>query len=234
MYKAIILFFLLQLTLLARYLVFDAFEPLTYVATFLVPIFGFLVRFISKKLTCKEEKYQPSGISYWSFYHIQKSILNSKPLFKGNERRGYIKRYFEKKWQHVVADIFGFNSYLSLEIKIDENSFVIRWNPIKRLSQQEYWKIYKNGEEIGEARTLINVKNTVKLTEVMEFTFEDKTLTTSATTVTSAISLCNQSKEVGTMKRNHLISNVDVLDVQDDCLEYLIALITHEFYFKNG
>lgn len=232
MYKAILLFFLLQLTLFARYLAFGAFEPITYASTFLLLIVACIIPFISKKLVHKETNYQPTNISGWSFYLRQKSILNRKPIFKENEQRGYIQRFFEKKWQHVVADIIGFNLYVALKIQLDENSYVVRWNPKNRLSQQEYWEIYKNGEKIGEAQTLINMKNTVKLKEVIEFTFEDKTFTSSATTVSSAISVCNENEVVGKMKRNHLISNVHVLDVQGDCPEYLIALITHAYNFE--
>lgn len=234
MYKSILFFFLLQLTLLARYLVYGAFEPLTYVSTFLLPISGVVIHVISKKTVHKELNYQPKEVVGWSFYHLQRSVLNSKPLFKGQEQRGQIHRYFEKKWQHVIADIFGFNWYLALSIQIDQDTYTVRWNRVKRFSQQEHWKIHKNGQQIGEARTLINLQNTAKLKEVIEFSFGDTIFISSATTVSSTISLSQNNELVGQMKRNHLVSNVQVLDVKEDSPEYLIALITHSFYFKNS
>ena len=156
-----------------------------------------------------------------------------KPLFKGNEKRGYVKRYFPQKWQYVVGDILGYNWYLSLEIKIDEDPYDVRCYTKKWFSQQDQWKIYKNSERIGEARTLFNLKNAAKLKEAIEFSFYDKSFISSATTVRSIISLTQNDEVLGTMKPNHLISSVQVIDVQEDQPEYIIALLLHSYYFKN-
>lgn len=228
-----LLFVLLLLTVLARYIVFDAFEPLMLAMTFLLPVASIAIFVISKRLADKERSYQPKDIDEWSFYNLQKSIMIQKPLFKGNEQRGYVKRYFPQKWQYALGDLFGYNWYLSLEIKIDNDLYDVHWYREKWFSQQDQWKIYKNGERIGEARTLINFKNAAKLKEAIQFHFYEKSYSTSATTVRSIISL-NQDEEVlGTMKRNHLTSNVHVIGVEDHQPEYIVALIMHSYYYKN-
>ena len=170
----------------------------------------------------------------WSFYHLQNMLVNKKLLFKGNAQRGYIKRFFEQKWQYVIADIISYSQYLSLEIQIDEDIYTVRWYRKKWFTNQEHWHIYKNGERIGEASTLINLKNTAKLKEVIAFQFGDASLTSIATTVTSSISLIDGERSVGGLKRNHLISNVQVIDVHENKPEYIIALIVHAFNFKNS
>ncbi|KEF35846.1 hypothetical protein M670_04990 [Schinkia azotoformans MEV2011] len=228
-----LLFVLLLLTALARYIVFDAFEPLMFAMIFLLPITSLVIFMLSKRLAEKERSYQPKGIEAWSFYNLQKTLMIQKPLFKGDVQRGYVKRYFPKKWNYVLGDIFGFNWYLSLEIQIDKDRYDVHWYREKWFNQQDQWEIYKNGERIGEARTLINLKNAVKLKEAIQFRFYEKSYISSATTVTSIISLTQDEQVIGTLKRNHIISNVQVIDVQEHQPEYIIALIVHSYYFKN-
>ncbi|MEL4029984.1 hypothetical protein NST89_15750 [Caldifermentibacillus hisashii] len=228
-----LLFVLLLLTTLARYIVFDAFDPLMFEMIFLLPIVSVVIFLISKRLAAKESSYQPKNIEGWSFYNIQKSLMNRKPLFKGEELRGYVKRYFPKKWQYFIGDILGFNWYLSLEIQINKDIYDVQWYREKWFSQQDQWIIYKNGERIGEARTLMNLKNAAKLKEAIQFSFYDKLYKSSAITVTSGISLTQGEKLIGTLKPNHIISNVQVIDVQENQPEYIVALIIHSFYFKS-
>ena len=226
-------FVVLLLTALARYIVFDAFDPLMFAIIFLLPVVSVVISLISQRLAAKERSYQPKNIDGWSFYNIQKSLMNQKPLFKGEELRGYVKRYFPKKWQYFIGDIFGFNWYLSLEIQINKDIYDVQWYREKWFSQQDQWIIYKNGERIGEARTLINLKNAAKLKEAIQFNFYDKLYKSSAITVTSGISLTQGEKLIGTLKPNHIISNVQVIDVQENQPEYIVALIIHSFYFKS-
>lgn len=233
MIELIVLFVLLLLTLLARYLVYGAFEPLALAVICLMPLASLAIFLISKRLADKESAYQPKNIDGWSFYHIQKSLMNKKPLFNGNEQKGYIKRYFPERWKYAFADVFGFNWYLSLEIQIEQNIYDVRWYRIKWLTQQDQWKIYKNGEQIGTARTLINFKNSAKLKESIEYIFADIAYITSASTVTSAISLTHNEKLLGTLKRKHAISGVQVIDLQEESPEYIVALIVHSYFFKN-
>ena len=120
-----------------------------------------------------------------------------------------------------------------MEIQIDEDVYTVLWYRKKRFTNQEHWYIYKNNEKIGKASTLINLKNTAKLKEAIAFQFGDVSLTTVATTVTSSISLMDGEHLVGGLKRNHLISNVQVIDVHENKPEYIIALIVHAFNFKN-
>lgn len=225
-----LIFILLQLTLLARYIVFDAFEPVIYGMTFLFPAAGFIVFLVSKKFADKERSYQPKNITEWSFYHIQKSITNPKPLFKGNEQRGYVKRYFPKIWQYVLSDIFGSNWHLTLEIQIDQDVYDVHWERGKRL--QDQWKIYKNGDQIGTARTRTNLKNSAKLKEVITYNIYDAQYESSALTITGSISLTQNDVKIGSLKRNHIVSSIKVIDVQENCPEYIVALIIHYFYFK--
>lgn len=228
-----LLFVLLLLTALFRYLVFGAFEPLSFAVIFLFPVTALAIFIISKKFAAKERSYQPKDIAGWSFYNIQKSLLIQKPLFKGKDQRGYVKRYFPQKWQYAFGDIFGFNWYLSLEIQIDQDIYNIRWYREKWFTNQDQWKIYKNEEQIGEAHTLINLKNTTRLKEAITYRFYDTSYTSSASTVTSTISLSHNEEVLGTLKPNHILSNVQVIDIQENRIEYIVALIVHSYYFKN-
>lgn len=234
MIELIILFVLSLFALLARYIVYGEFELLSLAVACLMPAASLAIFIISKKMADKERAYQPNDLAEWSFYNLQKSLPISKPLFKGRERCGSIQRYFPEKWKYAFADLFGFNWYLSLEVKLDEELYDVRWQRSKWLfSENDQWKIYKNGEPIGEAQTLINLKNSAKLKEVIKFVFLDTSFTTSASTVTSAISLTQDGASLGKLKRKNIISGVQALNVQDDRPEYIIALIVHSYFFKN-
>ncbi|MBT2642849.1 hypothetical protein J7I80_11480 [Bacillus sp. ISL-41] len=233
MIEIIFLFILFLLGTLARYIVFGAFDPLLFAAIFLLPLGSFAIYLVSKKFAEKERAYQPKNIEGWSFYNIQKSLPIQKPLFKGEVHRGYVKRYFQQKWNYIVGDLFGFSWHLSLEVKIDEDVYDVQWYHQKWFTQQDQWKIYKNGKQIGQAQTQVNLKNTVSLTEYIRFNFHDITFETSAPTLTSTISLTHEQRHLGKMKRNHIISNVQVLEVQEDKPEYLVALILHSYFFKG-
>ncbi|KKI92075.1 hypothetical protein WQ54_11595 [Bacillus sp. SA1-12] len=233
MIELILLFVLLLLTALARYLVFGVFEPLSFAMIFLFPVAAFAIFIISKRFANKELSYQPKDIVGWSFYNIQKSLIIKKPLFEGNNQRGYIKRYFPKKWQYAFGDILGFNWYLCLEIQIDQDTYDVRWYREKWLTNQDQWKIYKNGKQIGGAHTLINLKNSSKLKEAIVFRFNDTECVSSASTMTSTISLSQNEELLGTLKRNHILSNVQIIDIQEQRLDYIVALIVHSYFFKN-
>ncbi|WP_456275159.1 hypothetical protein [Bacillus sp. AK128] len=228
-----LLFILLLLTTLARYLVFGVFELHIFATIFLFPVGALVIYIISKRMSRKELFYQPKDIPGWSFYNIQKSIMIRKPLFHGDIQRGYVKRYFPQKWQYAFADIFGFNWYLSLEIKIDQDQYDVRWYRKKWFTQQDQWFISRNGEKIGEAHTLINLKNTAKLKEAINYKIYNNTYMSSASTVTSTIALTEGDSSLGTLKRNHIISNIQVIDIKENKPEHLVALIIHSFYFKN-
>ncbi|MDQ0229110.1 hypothetical protein [Metabacillus malikii] len=232
MIELILLFALLLLTQLARYLVYGAFEPLTFASLFLLPASSYVLYLVSKKFADKERAYQPKNIKGWSFYNIQKSLMIKKPLFHGDRDRGYIKRYFPKKWQYAFADIFGFNWYLCLEISIDNDTYNVQWYRKKWFTNQEHWYIFKNGVQIGSARTLVNLKNTSKLKESISFAFTDTEYVSQATTISTTIQLTENDRVIGTLKRNHLLSNVQVIDVKEDQQEALIALIVHSYNFK--
>ena len=233
MIELIVLFILALIALLARYVVYGEFELLSLAVVCLMPLTALVIFIISKKFANKERAYQPDDLTEWSFYQLQKSLMIEKPLFKGNEQRGSVKRYFPEKWKYILADIFGTDSYLSLKIKVDEDLYDVRWQRGKLFPQQDRWKVYKNGEPIGKAETLITLKNSTKLKEVIKFEFPDTSFTTSAITVNSAISLTCDGAQMGTLKRKHLISGMQVFDVQEDRPEYIIALIIHSYYFKN-
>jgi hypothetical protein len=234
MFELLFMFVLSVLGTVARYIAFGAFDPLMALIILLFPVGSLAIYLISKKLAEKERAYQPKGgLEGWSFYNIQKSLQIRKPLFKGKVSRGYVKRYFPQKWKYIFGDIFGFNWYLNLEIEIDGELYDVRWYRSRWISQQDHWRIHKNGKQIGEAQTLINLKNTVNLKEAILYRFGDTSYQSSATTVTSNISLTHDNKVVGTMKRNHIVSNVQVIDVPEDKTEYIVALILHSYYFKN-
>lgn len=70
MIELILLFVLLLLTALVRYLVFGAFEPLSFAMLFLFPVAVLVIFIISKRFADKERSYQPKDIAGWSFYNI--------------------------------------------------------------------------------------------------------------------------------------------------------------------
>ncbi|MFT9597189.1 hypothetical protein [Mesobacillus sp.] len=92
MIELLFLFVLLLLTTLARYIIFEAFEPLMFTMILLLPVGSLSIYLLSKRFAEKERAYQPKNIEGWSFYNIQKSLPVQKPLFKGKAKRGYIKR----------------------------------------------------------------------------------------------------------------------------------------------
>ncbi|GAM16706.1 hypothetical protein [Mesobacillus selenatarsenatis] len=233
MIELLVFFVLLLLTVLARYIVFGAFEPLMFAVIMLLPVGSLAIYLISKRFAEKERAYQPNNIEGWSFYNIQKSLPIQKPLFKGNAQRGYIKRYFQQKWKYIFGDLLGFNWNLSLEIKIDNDLYDVQWYREKWFTQQDQWRIYKNGKLIGKAQTQLNLKNTLKLNEAIEYSIFETTFVSSAITITSTISLIQDEVLLGTMKRNHIISNVQVLEVQEEKPEYIVALILHSYFFKS-
>lgn len=228
-----IIFVLFILTFLARYLVLDAFEPAMFASAFLFPAASIVIFFISKRLADRERAYQPKSKEEWSFYHIQKSLMIEKPLFKGQNLRGYVKRYFPQRWQYALGDSFGLDWYLSFEVRIDQNLYDVRWYRKKWISQQDQWRIYKNGIQIGEAHTVINLKNAAKLKEAIEFRLHDVSYIPSASSVMSAITLTRETAVLGGLKRSHIISGVQEINVEDNNPDYLVALIIHSFYFKN-
>ncbi|QKY68812.1 hypothetical protein [Lentibacillus sp. CBA3610] len=48
-------------------------------------------------------------------------IMIQKPLFKGDEQRGYVKRYFPQKWQYVFGRYFWFQLGTYYWIQIDRD-----------------------------------------------------------------------------------------------------------------
>ena len=155
-------------------------------------------------------------------------------MFKNDKNRGFIQRFFQHRWQYLIADFISYNFYLSLKIKIDDTTYDIIEEKRSILSTQSYFNIYKNGEKIGKAETAVNLKNSAALKEVLQFTFLEEELETSASTITSGITLKKDNLFVGTLTKNHVISNILVMDIPEDCPENLIALILHSFYFKNS
>ena len=234
MIRFITLFFLVQMAILARYIVYGKFEPISYASTYLLLIAAVVLYILSKKFAKKELEYRPNNIDTWSFYNKQRIFTIEKPLYKGEEKRGSIQRVFIKKWQYIVADMIDLSFFLALKINIDQDIFEI--NPAfgKWASNQSYWTILKNGAEIGHAKTVIDLKNTAKLKEVIEIQLVENTYTTAANTVTSQITLLENTQQIGEMTKNQLISNVNVITVEEDSPEKIIALLLHAYHFKNA
>ena len=234
MFKLILVFVLVQLALLARYLIKGEFEPFSYASTYLFLIAAIAIYFLSKRFAKKEQDYTPQNIDSWSFLNRQHLFKIEKPLFKGDEKRGSIQRYYVKKWHYFVADFFGDVYFLALKIRIDNDEYDIKPLEGKWLKNDSYWYIYKNGEQIGTARTVVDMKNIAKLKEVIELHIGDRVYSTAASTVTSKITVFDNNNQVGELKRNDFIRNVFVIHVQDDTPEKLLAPLLHTFYFKNN
>lgn len=233
MFSLLILFLLSQLAILARYFVYEAFDPYVYASTFLFLVAAVVVYFVSKRNVKKEIEYVPTHISSWSFLHRQTVFTNEKPLYKGNVKRGSIQKKFLKKWHYLIADLFGSTFYLNVSIIIDDSCFEIVSADKKFISKESYWVIYKNGDKIGTAKTIYELKNVAKFKEMIKFEINGDTYYTTALTVSSHIRLLYQEKVIGEMKRNHIVSSVYVIDVNDETPERIIPFILHAFYFKN-
>lgn len=120
---------------------FGAFELLSFALIFLLPVAALAIFMISKILSEKERSYQPKDTTGWSFCNIKKSLIIQKTLFKGNNQRGYVKRYFPQRWQYAFGDIFGFNWYLCLEIQMGQERYDVRWYREKWFTNQDQWRI---------------------------------------------------------------------------------------------
>lgn len=231
-------FIAIQITLLVRYIVKDEVDTFYFTLSFSFLALPIIIYIFGKYFAHKEESYKPSNIEHWSFYTQQKVFSNKKPIYKGNEQRGYFQRYFLTKFHFLVNELLGDSFYLTFKLKIDEQEYDVQSASQKRLSNQSYWHIYKNGELIGQAKTVVDLKNTMKLTEVIEAQFGDVTYTTSASTMTSSISLQKDGQSIGRCGRDeqlsHLIKNIKVIELQNDEPEQLITLLLHAFYFKNN
>lgn len=234
MYKLIILFILVQFAILARYIVFGAFDIGNYLVTYLLLVAAAFIYFYSKHLIKKEASYEPTNIASWSFLTRQRTFTIEKPLYKGDVKRGSIQRKFLKKWQYIVADFFDASFFLALTIKVDDHIFEIIPVKEKLFSNQSYWAVYKDGQKIGAAKTIIDLKNTAKLKEVIEFKVNGEIYSTEASTITSSISLMHNNQRIGEMKRHHLFSDVNVMDIHDDSFDKMIPLILHAYHFKNN
>lgn len=238
MIKSIVLFILIQLALLARYLIKGEFEPFYYGMTYIFLFLPVVLYIFGKHFADKEQNYKPNNIEDWSFYTRQKVFSNEKPLFKGDVKRGSFHRYFSKKSHYLICELISESFFLSFKLKIDDDEYDIKSYSEKLFSNQSYWHIFKNGKQIGKAKTVVDLKNTAKLKEVIEATFGDITYTTAAPTVTSTIKLFDGNVQIGSFGRgdelSHLIKNIKVMKVQDDSPEQLISLLIHAFYFKNS
>lgn len=238
MIKSIVLFILIQLALLARYLIKGEFEPATYAMTYAFLFLPIVIYILGKRFAEKEQQYIPQNIDDWSFFSRQKVFLNEKPLYKGTVKRGYFQHYFEKKSHKLMNELVGDSFFLSFKMKIDEDEYDIKSYSEKLFSTQSYWHIFKNGTQIGKAKTVVDLKNTAKLTEVIEAQFGDITYTTAAPTVTSTIKLFEDNVQIGRSGRgdelSHLFKNIKVMQVQNDSPEQLITLMIHSLYFKNN
>ncbi|MER2107372.1 MAG: hypothetical protein ABS949_10585 [Solibacillus sp.] len=233
MFRLLATFVLVQLAILARYVVYDAFDSLFYASTYLLLIAAVAIYFVSKCFVKKEIGYTPNETESWSFLNKQRMFTIEKPLYKGNVRRGSIQRIFVEKWHYIITDLLGSTFFLAFTLKLDEHTFDVIPASGKLFSNQSYWTIHKNGQPIGTAKTVVDLKNTAKLKEVILLQIGDIVYSTAASTVTSHITLHNE-QQIGEMKRSHLISSVNLLQVQDDTAEQMIALLLHAFHFKNA
>ncbi|MDR4934966.1 hypothetical protein RGU11_01080 [Rossellomorea marisflavi] len=232
MIQLLFYFVMVMVVALFRYLVFDAFDPELLGAAFLFPVGALILYVLTKHIEKKEQAYVPKDVTGWSFYHLQRSFSVPKPLFKGDQKRGYLKRYYENKRRFILGEMVSSNWYVSMEIKIDEELYQVKWYREHRFSMQEHWEIVRNGVLIGKAKTLVNSKRVGKRKQVIELQMGERTLQTITNPVTSIISVTSGTETIGTLKRNHDVSNVSVMEVGTGDHEALVALILHHFYFK--
>ena len=238
MIYSLVVFVLVQLALLLRYIVKDEFDTSDFALSFAFLALPILIYILGKFFAKKEESYMPENIIHWSFYTQQKAFKNQKPIFKGQQQRGYFQRYALTKPQYFINELLGDTFYLSFKVVIDGDEYDVQSYSKKRISNQCYWHILKNGAHIGQARTVVDMKNTMKLTEVIEAQIGDVTYTTNASTVTSSISLLQNGVQIGQYGRgeqlSHLVKNIKVIQLHDDDPVQLVTLLIHAFYFKNN
>ncbi|MCM2605457.1 hypothetical protein [Rossellomorea marisflavi] len=232
MIQLLFYFVMVMIVALFRYLLFDAVDPELLGAAFLFPVGALVLYVLTKHFQKKEQAYVPKDVKGWSFYHLQRSFAVPKPLFEGDQKRGYLKRYYESKGRFIIGEMVSSNWYVSMEIKVDGDLYQVKWYRERWFSRQEHWEIVRNGELIGQARTLVDLRRIAKLKEVIEFHIGNRTLQTAANTVTSTITVTSGEAAIGTLKRNHIVSNVSAMEVRNRDHEAMVALILHHFYFK--
>ena len=233
MYQLTGLFLLIQLTLFARYIVYDAFHLQTYLSTFLLPLAAVGLYILGKWGMKNEQSYTPTNEVGWSFYHRQKVFLNQKKLYWGTEEKGYIQRYHEKKWLYIISDLFNVNFFTEIKVQISEDLFEFKPNKKKLFSKQDYWTVYKNKVEIGTAKTVFNMNNTRNFKEVLEFQIGEDLYTTKASTLTSKITLFKEEVEIGSYQNATLFKNVNEIHLSLEQFEQLPYIVLHAFRLKN-
>ncbi|MHC8523815.1 tubby C-terminal domain-like protein [Rossellomorea sp. H39__3] len=159
-------------------------------------------------------------------------LCRPEATIRRRSKRGYLKRYYESKGRFIIGEMVSSNWYVSMEIKVDGDLYQVKWYRERWFSRQEHWEIVRNGELIGQARTLVDLRRIAKLKEVIEFHIGNRTLQTAANTVTSTITVTSGEAAIGTLKRNHIVSNVSAMEVRNRDHEAMVALILHHFYFK--
>ncbi len=227
------LFVLLILTAIARFIVYGTFETSVLAMIFLIPVFVLIMWTMAKQLAKKERAYEPSQINDWSFLHTQNVFRIEKPLFKGLENKGYIKRYFQNNSQYVLSEIFGSQWYLSLEVEIEGILYDIRWYQEKQSFKQDSWKIYKNGLQIGEAKTANPIKNSASSKETIIYHMEDKQFKSKASSIGKTVSLFQEEQLVGTASPHYAVNNVQVIELKVEEPLYIVGLVLHSYYFQN-
>ncbi|MBV6684678.1 hypothetical protein KV679_13240 [Bacillus sp. JRC01] len=232
MIQLLFYFVMVMIVALFRYLLFDAVDPELLGAALLFPVGALVLYVLTKHFQKKEQAYVPKDVKGWSFYHLQRSFAVPKPLFEGDQKRGYLKRYYESKGRFIIGEMVSSNWYVSMEIKVDGDLYQVKWYRERWFSMKEQWEIVRNGELIGQAETLANSKGIGKRKEVIEFRIGERTLQTITNPVTSTISVHSGDAAIGTLKRNHIVSNVSAMEVRNRDHEAMVALILHHFYFK--
>lgn len=230
-----LLFFVLtQLALAARYIVYGAFEPLTYASTFLLPIAALATYVFSKRAQQQELTFTPPNVDSWSFLLKQHTFTNEKPLFYRNERRGYVQRYFQSRFEYILANIVGQTFFVSLRVQIDNDTWTMIPEKTKLLAANSSWRLYKNDELVGQAKTVITWAQTKKLEEKMELALLGETYVTSASTVTSTITLLHNDTTIGMSKRHHLLSNIHIIEADESTYGALLCALLHIHHFKQS
>lgn len=230
----LLLFVLTQLALAARYVVYGAFEPLTYAATFLLLVAALIVYVLSKRMAQKELAYTPPPTDSWSFLVKQHTFLNEKPLFYRSERRGYVQRQFNSRFEYAFANIVGQTFFVTLHVQIDDDLFVLKPLKTKLFSVNNQWHVYKNDVPIGDVKTVITWAETKKLAEKLELSLHDTVYATSASTITDAITLLRDDVVIGKSKRHHLLSNIHTIAVEEAEIGALLCALLHIHYFKQS
>ncbi|MBK3496496.1 hypothetical protein JFL43_16850 [Viridibacillus sp. YIM B01967] len=234
------LFVLILIAIGLRWLILDKFELEQLLTAFLLPVGTVVLYLIVRRQVKKEMNYVPKNeLQSWSSYLGQWSVLTPKKIYNGSTYTGEFKRYYEKRWHRIIAELVEEKElwYLSLDFTFAENTYKMHWmrNSVKKM--HESWKIEKNGQMIGNVKTNVNAKNMMTLKESMTATIGDEKFDWQSYTVGGKVEILHNGQKIGSSGRGEFFKadvTVDIQHTYANWEEFLVAMtLLYRSYYQK-